>query len=49
MSKIPPAAEACNILVGEVHFLNTTVSAFIHLKYASRLGDLTYQYDKGLY
>lgn len=31
MKKIPPGAEASNILVGEVDFLDKTLSAFIRL------------------
>lgn len=41
MKKIPPGAEASNILVGEVDFLTKTVSAFIRLQTATVLGDLT--------
>ncbi|XP_030761351.1 sodium-driven chloride bicarbonate exchanger isoform X3 [Sitophilus oryzae] len=41
MRKIPPGAEASNILVGEVDFLEKTVSAFIRLNKAQVLGDLT--------
>jgi len=41
MRKIPPGAEASNILVGEVDFLEKTVSAFIRLNHATVLGDLT--------
>lgn len=41
MKKIPPGAEASNILVGEVDFLDKTVSAFIRLSKAQVLGDLT--------
>ncbi|KAJ4442047.1 hypothetical protein ANN_11913 [Periplaneta americana] len=41
MRKIPPGAEASNILVGEVDFLEKTLSAFIRLNHANFLGDLT--------
>lgn len=41
MRKIPPGAEASNILVGEVDFLTKTVAAFIRLNSATILGDLT--------
>ncbi|XP_020292594.1 sodium-driven chloride bicarbonate exchanger isoform X3 [Pseudomyrmex gracilis] len=41
MRKIPPGAEASNILVGEVDFLDKTVSAFIRLSQAGIMGDLT--------
>ena len=41
MRKIPPGAEASNILVGEVDFLDKTISAFIRLSQASIMGDLT--------
>jgi hypothetical protein len=41
MRKIPPGAEASNILVGEVDFLEKTLSAFIRLNHANLLGDLT--------
>ena len=41
MRKIPPGAEASNILVGEVDFLEKTLSAFIRLNHASVLGDIT--------
>ncbi|XP_060517563.1 sodium bicarbonate cotransporter 3 [Cylas formicarius] len=41
MKKIPPGAEASNILVGEVDFLEKTLSAFIRLNTAVVLGDLT--------
>lgn len=41
MKKIPPGAEASNILVGEVDFLDKTLSAFIRLNEAAILGDLT--------
>ncbi|CAG9768369.1 unnamed protein product [Ceutorhynchus assimilis] len=41
MKKIPPGAEASNILVGEVDFLDKSLSAFIRLSQAHDLGDLT--------
>ncbi|XP_039280416.1 electroneutral sodium bicarbonate exchanger 1 isoform X4 [Nilaparvata lugens] len=41
MRKIPHGAETSNILVGEVDFLEKTLSAFIRLKNATLLGDLT--------
>lgn len=41
MKKIPPGAEASNILVGEVDFLERTLSAFIRLNEAAIMGDLT--------
>lgn len=41
MRKIPAGAEASNILVGEVDFLEKTLSAFIRLSHATFLGDLT--------
>lgn len=41
MKKIPAGAEASNILVGEVDFLDKTLSAFIRLSQASIMGDLT--------
>ncbi|KAL9929756.1 na[+]-driven anion exchanger 1 isoform 3-T3 [Glossina fuscipes fuscipes] len=41
MRKIPPGAEASNILVGEVDFLEKPLAAFIRLKEASLMGDLT--------
>lgn len=41
MRKIPPGAEASNILVGEVDFLDKTLSAFIRLKQSCKMGDLT--------
>ncbi|KAJ8939674.1 hypothetical protein NQ318_016618 [Aromia moschata] len=41
MRKIPSGAEASNILVGEVDFLDKTLSAFIRLNSAAILGDLT--------
>ncbi|XP_068084694.1 electroneutral sodium bicarbonate exchanger 1 isoform X3 [Anabrus simplex] len=41
MRKIPAGAEASNILVGEVDFLEKPLSAFIRLSQATFLGDLT--------
>lgn len=41
MRKIPAGAEASNILVGEVDFLEKTLSAFVRLSQATFLGDLT--------
>lgn len=41
MKKIPPGAEASNILVGEVEFLDKTLSAFIRLNEATIMGNLT--------
>lgn len=41
MRKIPPNAEASNILVGEVDFLEKTISAFVRLNTAHVMGDLT--------
>ncbi|XP_037958639.1 sodium bicarbonate cotransporter 3 isoform X2 [Teleopsis dalmanni] len=41
MRKIPPGAEASNILVGEVDFLEKPLSGFIRLKEATIIGDLT--------
>ncbi|XP_059059257.1 sodium bicarbonate cotransporter 3 isoform X3 [Achroia grisella] len=41
MRKIPPGAEASNILVGEVDFLDKTLSAFVRLKTGTIMGDLT--------
>uniref|UniRef100_A0A182J5W4 Anion exchange protein n=1 Tax=Anopheles atroparvus TaxID=41427 RepID=A0A182J5W4_ANOAO len=41
MRKIPVGAEASNILVGEVDFLDKTLSAFLRLNSASVMGDLT--------
>ncbi|XP_075153783.1 na[+]-driven anion exchanger 1 isoform X3 [Haematobia irritans] len=41
MRKIPPGAEASNILVGEVDFLEKPLSGFIRLKDAAIMGDLT--------
>lgn len=41
MKKIPNGAEASNILVGEVDFLEKPVSAFVRMNTATILGDLT--------
>lgn len=41
MKKIPAGAEATNVLIGEVDFLDHHVSAFIRLKNSVLLGDLT--------
>lgn len=41
MRKIPSGAEASNILVGEVDFLEKPISAFVRLTNAAILGDLT--------
>lgn len=41
MRKIPQGAEASNILVGELDFLEKTLSAFIRLDSSVLLGDLT--------
>ncbi|KAM7354572.1 na[+]-driven anion exchanger 1 isoform 4-T4 [Cochliomyia hominivorax] len=41
MRKIPPGAEASNILVGELEFLDKPLAGFIRLKEASVMGDLT--------
>ncbi|CAG7718708.1 unnamed protein product [Allacma fusca] len=41
MRKIPAGAEASNILVGEVDFLEKPLSAFVRLSQAVVLGDLT--------
>ncbi|XP_013100617.1 electroneutral sodium bicarbonate exchanger 1 isoform X5 [Stomoxys calcitrans] len=41
MRKIPPGAEASNILVGEVDFLEKPLAGFIRLKDAAIMGDLT--------
>ena len=41
MRKIPKGAEASNIMIGEVDFLNKPLSAFIRLQKAVKLGDLT--------
>ncbi|VDK49526.1 unnamed protein product [Gongylonema pulchrum] len=41
MKKLPAGAEASNILVGEVDFLTHHITAFVRLKNAAILGDLT--------
>ncbi|GFY49891.1 sodium-driven chloride bicarbonate exchanger [Trichonephila inaurata madagascariensis] len=41
MRKIPPKAEASNILVGEVDYLDKIVSSFVRLSNSCSLGDLT--------
>ncbi|KAI4465635.1 anion exchange protein [Holotrichia oblita] len=41
MKKIPNGAEASNILVGEVDFLDKAISAFVRLNKATIVGDLT--------
>lgn len=41
LKKIPQGAEASNILVGEVDFLNVPVVAFVRLQKAIILGDIT--------
>lgn len=41
MRKIPQGAEASNILVGQVNFLEKPLSAFIRLNQSTCLGDLT--------
>ncbi|XP_039443937.1 sodium-driven chloride bicarbonate exchanger isoform X15 [Culex pipiens pallens] len=41
MRKIPAGAEASNILVGEVDFLDKTLAAFLRLSSAAVMGDLT--------
>lgn len=41
MRKVPQGAEADNILVGEVDFLERPISVFIRLRNATMLGDLT--------
>lgn len=41
MRKIPHGAEASNILVGEVDFLEKTLAGFIRLHHAAMMGDLT--------
>ena len=39
--KLPPGAEASNIMVGEVDHLEQPLMAFIRLKKSAHLGDLT--------
>ena len=41
MRKIPPGSEADNILVGEIDFLDHSISGFVRLNQACHLGDLT--------
>lgn len=41
MKKIPPGAEAANILVGEVDFLQQQLTAFVRLSHARLFGELT--------
>jgi len=41
LKKIPQGAEASNVLVGEVDFLNHPIIAFVRLAKAQMLGDLT--------
>lgn len=41
MKKLPPGAEASNVLIGEVEFLQHHITAFVRLKTATLLGDLT--------
>ncbi|CAK5006436.1 unnamed protein product [Meloidogyne enterolobii] len=41
MKKLPPGVEASNVLVGEVEFLSHHITAFVRLKKAQLLGDLT--------
>lgn len=41
MKKIPRDAEASNVLVGEVDFLNKPFVAFVRLSQATTLGGLT--------
>ncbi|KAL5282439.1 SLC4A7 family protein [Megaselia abdita] len=41
MRKIPQGAEASNILVGEVDFLDKPLSGFVRLRNAAVMGDLT--------
>lgn len=40
MKKIPAGAEACNVLVGELEFLNKPVVAFVRLSPAVLLNGL---------
>lgn len=40
MKKIPTGAEACNVLVGELEFLNKPVVAFVRLSPAVMLNGL---------
>jgi len=41
MHRIPPGAEATNVLVGSVEFLSTPVMAFVRLQEACELANLT--------
>lgn len=41
MRKIPTGAEASNVLVGEVDFLDHQFTAFVRLTHAVVLGDFT--------
>ena len=41
LRKIPPGAEASNVLVGEVEYLEKPLIAFVRLSQAVMLGDLT--------
>ncbi|KAK6106199.1 anion exchange family protein [Brugia pahangi] len=41
MKKLPSGAEASNVLIGEVDFLTRYITAFVRLKNAATLGDLT--------
>ena len=41
MRKIPQNAEASNVLIGEVDFLDKQLTAFVRLSKALVLGDLT--------
>lgn len=41
MKKLPHGAEASSVLIGEVDFLSHHITAFVRLKNACILGDLT--------
>lgn len=41
MKKLPAGAEASNVFVGEVDFLDHHITALVRLKNATTLGDLT--------
>ena len=41
MKKIPPGAQASNVLVGELDFLKKPVTAFVRLENACVLGNIT--------
>ncbi|KAJ1372547.1 hypothetical protein KIN20_034726 [Parelaphostrongylus tenuis] len=41
LKKLPPGVEASNVLIGEVDFLQRHICAFVRLKKANVLGDLT--------